>query len=453
MAGNPAGIVQGKDSIRILYPIDQTTQLIWKISSSSDQMTWSTRTSVLNECREVPMTNPKRILSGILLTDPTNYSGNCHSPECWFFFKTNWPCSSEPTSTFLPLIMSGDQGSTWINASEAIHTDVELGRVKDPKIFYHKETQKWVMVATTDQRVHFFESTDLRSWKQTGMFGPAGNIDLQWENAELIKVMIEEEMDQYRWVLSVTAGHPAARGYAAVQYFIGQFDGKNFFSDYPTDKVNLLDHGRDFNAAIRVQPEKNISENDFPLITGKIGNNLYGDDLPDRRLHGMLSLARKLTLKRVDNKLVLYQEPAIKPKASEMKVVSKIEDLSGVIHAEINIHINITENEKTGIYLLKTAEQQLEIGFDPATRSVYVDRSACGFTGFYPDFGTIDRYNLQEDISELNLKIFLDRNIVEIFIENGQGVLTSLLFPKDLYGKAEWFGPSNGNTISGQVLQ
>lgn len=309
------------------------------------------------------------------------------------------------------------------------------------------------MLATTDQKVHFFESSDLLKWRHVSMFGPAGNTDLQWENPDLIEVPLEHNPDSVGWVLSVTSGHPSKPGFAAVQYFIGQFDGKSFFNDAAPEKINLLDHGRDFISAIRMQIDDQSNGPKEALIAGKIGNNLYGDDLPDKRLHGMLSLTRKLLISTSGENTTLIQKPEADLTAAGSVTARNPEELSGSIHASIQFKLKTTGTQKRGIHLLKTAGQQLEIGYDPATKSVYIDRSACGFIGFHPEFSGIDHFELQEVPEELNLQIFLDRNIVEVFIGGGLSVITSLIFPKDLYGKAEWFGPEQGNSFSAQVIR
>lgn len=442
--GNINGIIEVKNSFTMLYPTDQNSGLGWQTSSSSDLMHWTYNTQVIKACNEIPISNPKRLLSGTVIRDYKNLSGICNSPDCVLFLQTAWPCQENFQNTFDMLRKSEDGGLTWIKTPGRITTDIELGRVKDPDIFYHQETASWIMLATTDQKVHFFGSSDLRQWKLLSSFGPSGNTDLQWEKPQLTELPAEGFPDEKMWLLSVTSGHPAGNGFSAVQYFLGKFDGKIFSPE--SREARLLDYGRDFISTVRFQHSQE-NNNSKPVISGKIGNLLYGDELPDKRLHGMLALPRRLSFKRSGNRTILIQEPFFDLNVSER--LNTIEDLTGILHSRITIKMPVTDYNKKGIHLLKTANQFIEIGYDPDTNSVYVDRSSSGFKGFHPEFSGSDKYELLGKPQHINLTIFMDRNLIEVFIMNGEAVISSLVFPENLYGKAEWFGPHEGNSISG----
>lgn len=453
ISGNPAGVFNSNDSLKIFYPSDQNFRLTWKSATSTDQVNWIDLPGLIQGCDEVPINNPKRLLTGTIFPDPLNRSGFCSTPECLLFLQPAWPCEIDPAESIRPMQMSADYGITWIKVGRKVTIDEDLGRIKDPKIFFHDPTQKWIMLATTDQKVHFLESSDLLNWKHLSMFGPAGNTNLQWENPELIQVPSEDKPGAGSWLLSITSGHPEKPGFSAVQYFLGQFDGTSFFSETDIQKTKLLDYGRDFIAAFRVQTELRMDILNEPMIIGKIGNNLYGDDLPDKRFHGMLSLFRRLTVRGTGEDLSLVQRPGLDFKNAEAELTNDINALSGAIHARLELKINSSGFGKRGIHLLKTAGQKLEVGYDPQTNSIYIDRSECGFTGFHPEFDGIDRFVLNQHPPEVNLIVFLDRNITEVFLADGTAVITSLIFPKDLYGKAEWFGPSEGNSLKAQIIR
>ena len=56
---------------------------------------------------------------------------------------------------------------------------IEIGSIefRDPKVFWHAPTQRWVMhvVSALQQQVWFYTSTTLRQWDQVSTFGPAGS--------------------------------------------------------------------------------------------------------------------------------------------------------------------------------------------------------------------------------------------------------------------------------------
>jgi sucrose-6-phosphate hydrolase SacC (GH32 family) len=442
--GNLTAVIQVRNTFNIFYPADQISGMGWKVSSSSDLMTWNYNRNVINGCDEVPISNPKRLLSGAIVGDSGNVSGLCNSPDCLLFLQAAWPCQENFGKTFEVLRKSEDGGTTWINTQGSITTDIELGRVKDPDIFYHQKSGSWIMLAATDQKIHFFGSSDLRQWRLLSSFGPAGNTDLQWEKPQLLELPVAGMQDEKLWLLTITSGHPAGKGFSAVQYFIGKFDGKIFVPETP--EARLLDYGRDFISTVRVQLADEAG-NLKPIISGKIGNLLYGDELPDKRLHGMLAFPRMLSFKKSGNQTILIQQPFSDLPDSEP--IKRVEDLTGILNARITIKMPVSLNEKKGIHLLKTANQFIEIGYDPASNSVYVDRSYSGFTGFHPEFSGSDKYVLRDKPENIDLTIYLDQNLVEVFVMNGEAVISSLVFPENLYGKAEWFGPHKGNSISG----
>lgn len=442
--GNITAVIQGPNNFKIFYPADRSSGLGWSIASSPDLRTWTPMPNSISACNEVPLSNPRRLLSGTFIGDDINLSGLCTGPECILFLQTAWPCDENYQKTFEVLRRSEDAGATWVKTPGAITTDIELGRVRDPDIFFHPESGNWIMLAATDQKVHFFKSSNLLDWIHLSSFGPAGNTDLQWEKPQLTALPALDGSEEKHWLLTITSGHPAGKGFSAVQYFIGAFDG-NLFTPASTE-TRFLDYGRDFISSVRIQQsQKNKQVN--ALISGKIGNLLYGEELPDKRLNGMLAFPRALSLKRTGADIKLIQEPfADLPDAEPIK---KIEDLTGILHAKIHVKMNVSGNQKRGIQLLKTADQFIEIGFDPKRNSIYVDRSASGFIGFHPEFSGADHYLIRDLPETIELTILLDRNLVEVFIMNGEAVISSLIFPENLYGKSEWIGPEGGYTISG----
>jgi fructan beta-fructosidase len=450
MNSNVAGLIHKSGTFQLYYPEDRITSLGWRTAESMDLLHWNISSTYLEVCKEVPINNPKRVISATVIHDVSSKSGLCSDPTCLIFLQATWPCNSEPTSTFQPLGYSSDLGLTWVKSPGEIKTDLELGRVRDAGVFFHNPTNQWILMAPTDQRIHFFTSSDLKNWKHQSMFGPAGNTNLQWEDPEMLRLPIENDQGNYRWLLTVTSGHSTGNGFSAVQYFVGEFDGKSFIPEPSASSANYLDQGKDFVGAMRIQSDQSLSEQ--PIVVGKIGNRLYGDDLPDKRLNGMLSYPRKLSLIRVHDTVRLKQEPAVSLASEGLQQVSKIEDLSGFLHGAIQLTIGTSGTKPRGLHLLKTADHWIEIGYDPSTNEVYVDRSRAGFVGFHPDFSGRDRYKLNEQSETIELEMILDRNLLEVFIQGGEAVISTLLFPKDLYGKAEFFGESGDLKIKATLI-
>lgn len=130
------------------------------------------------------------------------------------------------------LASSNDQGRTWTKYSGNPVLDVKMADFRDPKVFWHEGTSKWIMTValSTEKKVHFYASDDLKSWKYTGEFGPSGEVGGLWECPDLFPLSVG---DTTKWVLIVNINPGGPAGGSACQYFIGSFDGARFAADAP----------------------------------------------------------------------------------------------------------------------------------------------------------------------------------------------------------------------------
>src|SRR4051812_31331668 len=147
---------------------------------------------------------------------------------------------------------SSDRGRTWTKFEGNPVIDINSAEFRDPKVFWHAPTKKWVMVVSRpDQRkVLFFGSKDLKKWEQVGEFGPQGEVRGIWECPDLFELPIEgDPQNQTRWVLVVNINGGTPAGGSGCQYFVGTFDGKTFTNANPKETVLWADYGADFYAA------------------------------------------------------------------------------------------------------------------------------------------------------------------------------------------------------------
>lgn len=84
---------------------------------------------------------------------------------------------------------SVDRGRTWTKYSGNPVLDIGEKDFRDPKVFWHDATQRWVMVVAlaAKKRIQFYGSPDLKKWKLLSEFGPAGASDKpNWECPERV---------------------------------------------------------------------------------------------------------------------------------------------------------------------------------------------------------------------------------------------------------------------------
>src|SRR5690349_6064678 len=92
-----------------------------------------------------------------------------------------------------------------------------------------------------------------------------------------------------------------------------------------------------------------------------------------------------------------------------------------------------------GLNILKTDSSQTVIGYDGAKGEVYVDRRNSGNVSFHKDFPSIDSAPARLVDGKISLTIFVDQSLIEVFINGGEQVITSQVFPKGKGSAVELF--------------
>src|SRR6185437_553798 len=126
---------------------------------------------------------------------------------------------------------SSDRGRTWIKyAHNPVITNYGNPDFRDPKVFWHAATRRWVLVLACQDRVRFYLSPNLKDWLYASEFGAGQGVrDVPWECPDLFELAVEGEPGRRKWVLQVSVYQRHGRidrpDYRDMQYFIGDFDG------------------------------------------------------------------------------------------------------------------------------------------------------------------------------------------------------------------------------------
>jgi fructan beta-fructosidase len=108
---------------------------------------------------------------------------------------------------------------------------------RDPQVFWHGPTRKWVMAVTVPDihKIHFYSSRNLKEWIYMSEFGDLGPRSEFWECPDLFEINVDGNPKNKKWVLLI------GQGPNRVQYFMGSFDGKSFRADQET--ISFLNDG------------------------------------------------------------------------------------------------------------------------------------------------------------------------------------------------------------------
>jgi fructan beta-fructosidase len=341
---------------------------------------------------------------------------------------------------------SADRGRTWTKyAGNPVVPNPGVRDFRDPKVLWHEPTGKWVMVLAVYDRVHFYASPDLKQWEFTSEFGPGqGCQDGVWECPDLFELDVDGDPANRKWTLHVSIGSRTSK---AMQYFVGMFDGRRFVNDADPSTIRWTDYGEDFYAAVSWF---NLAPGDTRrLWIGWMNNWRYAKKVPTHGWQGAMSVPRRLGLKHTGGDLRLVQQPveelsALRRReyrlAGEMISPGRnlLEDVSGK-SLEIVAELEPSAAETVGFNLRAGGGRHATVAYDARGSRLYVDRTASDALKFDPDFPGRHEAPLESVDGAVRLHIFLDECSVEVFGNDGEAVITDLIFPDRASARLELF--------------
>lgn len=337
---------------------------------------------------------------------------------------------------------STDRGRKWTKYAGNPVIDIGERDFRDPKVFWHERTARWIMVVSLAARkaLRFYGSKDLKDWEHLSDFGPAGARNKpNWECPDVFELQVEGRAGETRWVLEVDMGGGSVAGGSGGEYFIGTFDGTGFRSDHPADRVLWVDYGRDFYAP--------VSWSDIPKADGRriwIGwlNNWETCLVPTKPWRGAQSIPRALALRRIEGELRLIQRPVrelrkLRGELSQLQNVAITSDSSALAGAgvrgsllEVHATLDIGTAKECGLKVRQGDGEETIIGYDVARKEVFVDRTRSGDVGFHARFAGRHAGPLATTGGRIELRVFVDTSSVEVFANDGAVVITDCIFPK-----------------------
>jgi fructan beta-fructosidase len=122
-----------------------------------------------------------------------------------------------------------DKGRSWTKyEGNPVLPNQGIVDFRDPMVFWHEQTSKWIMALAVLDRIEFYSSPDLKSWTFESDFGRGtGAHGGVWECPDLFPLKIEGRDDSL-WVLMVSINPGSPSGGSGTQYFLGDFDGSAF---------------------------------------------------------------------------------------------------------------------------------------------------------------------------------------------------------------------------------
>ncbi|MEZ4884307.1 MAG: GH32 C-terminal domain-containing protein [Chitinophagales bacterium] len=217
------------------------------------------------------------------------------------------------------------------------------------------------------------------------------------------------------------------------------------FSGEPAENTTMegfwTDFGPDFYAG---RSWENMSESsDYQRVWLAWMNNwTYADGLPTSPWRGSMSLPRAIKLKQLTQGLRVVQEPveslqnlrkthfSFGEKQSVEAANQFIIDnsIKGTSY-EMKVTFSPNNTKSVGLSIRANILYETIIGYDAVKNQVFVDRSQSSQTNFEGNFREVFNAPLENTSLDITLHIFVDRSSVEVFVNEGERVITARIFP------------------------
>ena len=104
-------------------------------------------------------------------------------------------------------------------------------------------------------------------------------------------------------------------------------------------------------------------------------------------------------------------------------------------------------NQHAGLNVCVGGGNKVVVGFDAAINNVWLDRTQSGSIGFHPAFPNVVHAPLASSTGPVKLHIFVDQCSIEIFVNDGERVLTSQIYPNAANRGVELFSSFGPSTL------
>ena len=373
--------------------------MTWGHSTSKDLMHWDAQ----------PMAIESdwlgAIFSGSAIVDKENTTGFGRNAVVAMY-------TSAGAAQTQSIAYSADGGQTFTKYAGNPVITFNAPDFRDPKVFWHEPTGKWIVVLAVGQEVQFYSSKNLKEWKYESSFGREyGNHDGVWECPDMLCF-------GEKWVLLLNINPGGPFGGSATQYFVGRFDGHTFTCEDSPSETKWMDYGKDHYATVTFHnaPEGRI------VALPWMSNWQYANQVPTKQFRSANGLPRDLGIKTTGGETILTSIPSKEVTAQRGKKVKQPTEA-----CEIIIDVKGTAD----IVLSNAKGEQVTMRYDAQKQEFRMNRTKNGDVSFseaFPCETTAPTYG-----SIKQLRLFIDRCSIEAFDAEGKMAMTNLVFPSEPY--------------------
>lgn len=381
--------------------------------STWENMTWghSTSTDLVNWTYQGDVIEPDAlgtIFSGSSVVDYKNTAGFGEGAIISYY-------TSAGQSQTQSMAYSTDNGKTFTKYENNPVLTSNIPDFRDPNIFWHEATQRWILIISESQHMKFFSSANLKDWHFESTFGEDyGNHSGVWECPDLFEI-------NGKWFLLCNINPGGPFGGSATQYFVGQFDGHKFTCEDDKSEVKWLDYGKDHYATVSFSnaPDGRI------VVLPWMSNWQYANNVPTKQYRSANGLPRDLGSFTYKGETYLSVKPSKEIlSAFAQKPSEKLTDAC---------RIDVQLKGSSSVTLSNEKGEQVVLTYDEQAETLAMDRRKSGETAFSEEFPIVTTTPTYGKIKML--RIFVDRSSIEVFDADGKVAMTNIVFPTEPYKK------------------
>ena len=426
---DPNGLVYFNDEWHLFHQYYNPAEIDgmqWGHAVSRDLMHWQHLPPA------IPPDEHGHIWSGSAVVDHENSSGLFGGKPGMVCLFTYWDPEDQRQCQGLAYSADGRQfaiyeGNPVIPQLRHLDGHPDDKDFRDPKVFFHAETKRWIM-AVAGGKLRIFSSTNLIDWTFEHC-----HEDIHTECPDLFPLQVDGDPNRREWVLS-----GGGRWYS-----LGEFDGKRFI---PTTVAIPFGAGPDFYAT----QTWSDAPDDRRVAISWIFKWGYGAGAKDGAIAnpfptgpiagGSMGIPTELSLVTTEAGVRLRQQPvgelaALIAKASTRNAIAVKQGTAvpltelGVACCDVDLELSVPVGATLILRLSTIGGQHVDLAVDNREQALVIDRRACvieGTTGYSERFTT--PLPIGED-GRVALRVLFDRSVLEVFADDGRTMMSAFVVP------------------------
>lgn len=316
---------------------------------------------------------------------------------------------------------------------------------RDPKIIRDAAHDQWLMVLAEGHKLGFYTSKDLKQWTYVSGFVRDGLGVL--ECPDLFQLDLDGNPEKRTWVLAAGANGGAEGMTTGTVYWTGNWDGKTFTP--AGERHQWIDTGSDFYAAVswddpRLTEDQRMASRH---MIGWMNNWAYAGKLPTPDWHGGAdTIVRDIRLASVDGRPTIVSQPtralaSLEGEPTTLAAQTLTEANTTLpLKAQGAYRIDLTvrkreadDGNEARIKIKGNGDRFVTVGYNFADQLAFVvrdnDAIASGLADLGPAYRDVRTARSPARDGSVTLTVFVDYSSVEVFVNDGERTMTSLIFP------------------------